>query len=262
MASCSKDSNFKPNNLNNNQIFAFGHGGMGIGSKYPMNSMESILKCLESGADGTEIDVQITRDGKLVLFKDAELDGQSACKGFVGTMDWDDIKNCQFTSQPHLSYNIVTVDELFKNIKNLHNFIFTFDCKLYPVGDTDEYFQKYADAIIDIVEKYKLHNNIFIESQSTAFLRLIQQKRPGLKLFIYPASFEDGLRIAKEMDLYGITISYSKITAVQMEEAHANGFFVAVWNTHSNQKNIEAIEKNPDFIQTDKVKHLVSLLKE
>lgn len=36
---------------------------------------------------------------------------------------------------------------------------------------------------------------------------------------------------------------------------------IAVFNVHSKNKNIEAIEKNVDFIQSDKVKHLIKTLK-
>jgi glycerophosphoryl diester phosphodiesterase len=44
-------------------------------------------------------------------------------------------------------------------------------------------------------------------------------------------------------------------------EAHRNGTMVAVFNTHSKDRNMEAIEKNVDFIQSDKVKHLIKILK-
>ena len=54
ICSCSKE-NIDIINLNNNKIDALGHGGMGTRSVYPLNAFESILKCLNSGADGTEI---------------------------------------------------------------------------------------------------------------------------------------------------------------------------------------------------------------
>ena len=64
---------FELNNLNGNRIDALGHGGMGISNLYPSNSAESILNCLYLGATGTEIDIQMTSDGVLVLFHDEEL---------------------------------------------------------------------------------------------------------------------------------------------------------------------------------------------
>jgi len=68
-------------------------------------------------------------------------------------------------------------------------------------------------------------------------------------------------RIIWENNLYGITISTEGITKGQITLAHNEGLLVAIWNTHSNRKNRQAVEKNLDFIQTDRVKNLVDLLK-
>jgi glycerophosphoryl diester phosphodiesterase len=259
--SCEKQAKYEVNNLNNNRISVLGHGGMGIGSTYPINSFESILACLNSGADGTEIDVQITKDGKLVIYKDFELDGQSDCSGQVNQTNWEDMKECRFVTQPHLTYKIVSVEEVFDQIENLQNYTFTFDCKLYPTVNKDSYYATFADELARIIEKYQLKENIFIESQNPAFLKMLQERDKDYKLFIYPESFNEGIRISTEMGLYGITISTMAITKAQISEAHKKGFFVAIWNTHNKQRNVDAILKNPDFIQTDKVAHMIKLLK-
>ncbi len=53
--SCSKDKPiYETNNLNGNIISAFGHAGMRLAFKYPINSIEPVLRI---GADGTEMDV-------------------------------------------------------------------------------------------------------------------------------------------------------------------------------------------------------------
>src|SRR5690554_7622221 len=62
VVSCNKNE-FDINNLNGNKVSAIGHGGMGIGHSYPMNSFEGILNSLSIGADGVEIDIQMTKDG-------------------------------------------------------------------------------------------------------------------------------------------------------------------------------------------------------
>ena len=54
--------------------------------------------------------------------------------------------------------------------------------------------------------------------------------------------------------------SNKDISKEEVKDAHLNNIQVAVWNTNTEKKNIEAINKNPDFIQTDRVKHLVNIL--
>jgi hypothetical protein len=64
-----------------------------------------------------------------------------------------------------------------------------------------------------------------------------------------------------ELGLYGISISTEGVSRNQIEKAHSNNLKIAIWNTNSKSKNIEGVNKSPDFIQTDRVKHLVTLLK-
>ena len=54
---------------------------MGIAFKYPINSYESFEPCFRIGAEGSEMDVQMTKDSVLVLFHDAKLEDGTLCKG-------------------------------------------------------------------------------------------------------------------------------------------------------------------------------------
>lgn len=63
------------------KIYALGHGGMGVGKTYPMNTFESIQKCFSHGADGTEIDVQLTKDSVLIAFRGKDLSDYTQLTG-------------------------------------------------------------------------------------------------------------------------------------------------------------------------------------
>lgn len=259
--SCGKEE-FDILNLNGNKIIALGHAGMGSGDTYPMNSYESILKCLNLGMDGTELDVQMTKDSVLVAYHDQDLSENSNIDGLINSLNWHDIKNAYYTQTPYLNYSIISLEELFSNIDNLHKYKFTFDCKLYTNNiNANQFYTSYINAVVNIIQKYNLENNVYIESQSEVFLRLFKNLNPDYKLFIYSSSFESGLDIALSLDLFGLTMSIRDISKDQIEIAHNNNLWVAIWNIHSESDNIEAINMNPDFIQTNEVKSLVELLK-
>lgn len=259
--SCKKEK-FDIENLNNNKILVLGHGGMGLGDIYPMDSAESILQCLNLGADGTEFDVQMTADSVLVLYHDTELSQSTTLKGVINSLNWSDVKNARYKKTLYLNYSIISLDQLFSSIPNPQRFKFTFDCKLYTNNSNmQQFYDSYSQAIIRILQKYQLEDNAYIESQSTEFLQLFKKKKSSYKFFIYPASFEEGLATAKSLGLFGITTSTHDISAEQIELAHASNFWVTVWNTHTEKDNIEAIKKNADCIQTDKVKHLLKVLR-
>ena len=73
--SCRKDAPlWQTDNLNNNEIGSFGHAGMGLAFRYPINSYELFEPCFRIGAKGSEMDVQMTKDSVLVLFHNTKLE--------------------------------------------------------------------------------------------------------------------------------------------------------------------------------------------
>lgn len=258
-----KSESFEIENLNGNKIDALGHAGMGISNLYPSNSAESILNCLNLGATGSEVDVQMTSDGELVLFHNESLDGATNATGFVNSQTWDEIKHAEYDETPYSNYKLVRLSDFLENIDHPENYIFTLDIKLYTEsGDYPNFFDQFTDAIVDLFDEFNLYNHVFIESQSTDFLSLLQSKANNIGLYYYPQTFEDGFNTAVAFNLKGISISTLSISKEQIDQAHEAGIFVTVWNTQSEDDNIEAIHKNPDMIQTDRVNHLVKLLTE
>ena len=262
MYTCKTDrAMYEINNLNNNYIAAFGHGGMGISYKYPLNSDESLKKCIEVGADGTEMDVQITKDSVLVAFHSNNLNETTSCEGKICDKNWNEIASCKYNWPVTHQMEIITLDNLMNTFSNHDKIIYTFDCKLYrSTPEPTAYNKQFANAILSLMAKNNLNeNNVFIESKDTSFLSILKNKNKALKLFYYPLSFQDGLNIAKTMGLFGISISNDDITKEEVDIAHDNGIRITLWNTKTKNENIDAILKNPDYIQTDKINHLLKV---
>lgn len=261
-SSCSKDpALWEVKNLNNNTVSAFGHGGMGIAFKYPIDSYESFEPCMRIGADGTEMDVQLTKDSVLILFHDQQLKDATLCTGKVNDKNWSEIKDCILASPYSTNINIITASYLLSKV-DLENKTFTFDCKLYK-ADNQQYntfLTTYANALIKLMDDYKIRHEAFVESNDINFLRILKSKDPEIKLFIYPTDFDSALDIAKSMDLYGITIATTAITKEQVKKAHDANKRITVWNVENEKDNIDAVQKNVDFIQSDKIIHLLKML--
>lgn len=256
--SCKKE-NFEITNLNGNKISKLGHAGMGVGDTYPMNSAESILKCLNLNMNGTEMDLQLTKDSVLVAFHDGDLNNKTNFSGKVNNYTWQELQDTRYIVTPNLSYKIIALDSLFSNIEGT-KFTFAFDIKLYANSVNDAYLNCFKNALIALIEKFNLQENVFVESQSEQFLNLIQLEKPNYRLFIYPPSFEEGLSMALKNNYSGITISTRDVSKSQIQKAHLNGIQVAIWNTHTKKDNKDGILKNPDIIETDKVAYLAKTI--
>ncbi len=257
--SCKKD-NFNIINLNGNKISVLGHGGMGISHTYPMNSFESIAYCLNIGADGTEIDVEMTKDSVLVAFHDLELSDKTNISGNIYNKNWNEISSAIYKDPVYAGYKVVNLDQLFSGISNISGKQFIFDCKNFNPDTSAYYRNTFCNAVIKIIDRYHLEDRAIIELKREDLIQTLKHLRPDLKIFVY-SDFENSLVLAQRYQLEGITISVDKISKQQVILAHQNGLQVAVFNTHSEKRNIEAINKNVDIIQTDRLKHLIKVLK-
>jgi glycerophosphoryl diester phosphodiesterase len=112
LPSCQKET-FTIVNLNNNRITTLGHGGMGVGSAYPSDTYESVLNCLATGADGTEINVQLTKDNVLVAFHDEELGGATNLEGMINSHTWAKLEDTYYDVFPYQQFRILKFDNFF-----------------------------------------------------------------------------------------------------------------------------------------------------
>lgn len=257
--SCKKDD-FDIINLNGNRISVLGHGGMGIGYTYPMNCFESIAYCLNLESDGTEIDVEMTKDSVLVAFHDLELSDITNISGNIYNKNWHEISNATYKDPIYTGYKIINLDILFSGLKSKSKKLFAFDCKNFNPDTSAYYRNTFCNSIIKIIDKYGIQDNVIIELKREDLIKTLKHLRPELKIFIY-SEFDNALILAKRYQLQGIVSSVDKITKEQVSIAHQNGLQVAVFNTHSKSRNIDAINKNVDIIETDRLKHLIKTLK-
>lgn len=245
---CQKEDDYDIHNLNHNSIMILGHAGMGEFYKYPNDSWESIEPVLGIGADGTEIDVQITKDSVLILFHDETLDGRTKCNNYLSPYhyNWQEIEPCLYNNV-FFDIPIYTVDEIFNRIPNLSNYYFSFDIKLDPAyHDDSAYRVLFLKTIKKVCEKHNISKNVFIEGDLDMQLKAKQLGMKTKGILIGSDADE-----AVKNDIFGIgfTVDASKD---EIDYAHQKGIYVMMWGAKSDAGNKKAIELNADFIQTDK----------
>ncbi len=261
LVSCKKDpSLWKIDNLNNNKIAVIGHGGSGVKYKYPMNSMNSLNTVLSKDVEGTEMDVQMTKDSVLVLYHNANLEDGTNCNGKISGYNWSKIKECKYKYPLVGKVNLISVNDFFAQQSNIKKYIFVFDTKV-EVTDSEETLHLFANALYNLITKYNLEENCFIESYNTNFLKLLYSKNHKLKLFLHADHYQTVLDAKAEVNLFGLTMDRLKISKQEIEDAHKNNLRVAIFNLDTEQGNINGIEMNPDYMQTDKSDFLIGALK-
>ena len=91
-----------------NDVIVLGHRGcMG---KLPENSLLAFKKAVEAGADGVELDVWLTRDGRVVVMHDKTIDRTSNMSGRQKDMTLEELKKADIG----LGERIPTLEEVFE----------------------------------------------------------------------------------------------------------------------------------------------------
>lgn len=259
---CKKDpSLWQTSNLNNNAISIVGHGGSGIKSRFPINSMQSLNAVLDKEVAGTEMDVQLSKDGELVLYHPQKLEDATSCDGSVRTKTWNELRECGYTPAIYTGREkLIRATDFFEQRNNVPAFLYVFDTKI-PVDADSLYVNQFADALTALVEKYKLTGNCFVESYSLYFLKALHQRNKYLKLFIHANTLADALQVAEQVPLYGITMDRLYISQAEIARAHSKNLRVALFNLETETENLAGIAMGPDYLQTDLPDFLIEALR-
>lgn len=207
--SCKKDPpGFTIDNLNSGQIGCFGHAGMGFYSPYPVNSWPGFESCLERGADGTEMDIQMTKDSILVIVHNSNLQENTSCSGMIKDLNWADMNNCEIQSKFFKHSKLLSLNEFMAKLDNPTKYIFTWDIKFSNFNQ--EYYEVYARAIVAIINKYDLTGHVFIENPFGDFLQQIKERKHDVNLFLLTDNLEIGLKEVKQRGFFGLSYELKK----------------------------------------------------
>jgi len=272
--SCGKVKTDHLTNLNNNTISVLGHrgsGASGIENTYPDNTLESMEAGMdELGADGIEMDVQLSKDNQLMLYHDGELMNTTSCSGTINSYTQDELKNClidaAFYNAPLKEYHLTSLKEVFERFKNYspqpicfldtkHNY----DAANYQ--DITDFNLAFAQAINALISNYSREGNTLVSSTNKEMLQILKLNYPSLKLVFDSDNFETALFEAKALGLFGITVHYKYISREQIETAHKNNLRVSLWGVRTKDDCKAVARLFPDYVKTDNVPYMLSLTK-
>lgn len=236
-----------------------GHGGLGPEGAVPMNSHQSLLAALELGADGIEMDAQLTADSVLVAYHPEYLEELTDCSGHVNAYRWEELRAC-FQGASGDSYPIVRLDSaLLTWAERFPKADFTLDCKLFAHGDWWDYLHAFTDAILRLDDVPSLKGRLLVDCKTSDFLHLLLVKRPGFPAFLYADSPAGAREQAQRLGCAGITLAYHRCNAEVVADAHAAGLQVTLFGSAGRSGHREALLQRPDRLQTDEPGYAVGL---
>ncbi len=242
-----------------------GHRGSGVtdpSNPFPENSLAGFTAAIIAGADGVELDVQITADNRPIVIHDDTLDTTTNCTGCVNAMTFDELRLCRLldgegnvTDQklPALLevYTVVSGDALVNiEIKTLGE-----DC----VSDTVD-LESMIVYLLDGVDRIEVADRTIFSSLDESVVELIKRERPGYySALMSETPGPELIDRAVELEQDAIHPFYS-ISKDDVQSALAAGLQVNVWTVDGAELMQQQIDKGVTGIITNEPEVLAELL--
>jgi glycerophosphoryl diester phosphodiesterase len=228
-----------------------GHGGMGVRSTLPLNSLESVTQALTHSIDGVELDIQLTADNQLVAFHDSKLEDNTNCAGFISEKTYTQIADCENQTWIR-KRRIALLDSILNHVPAGS----TVSLDLKPSGDQKALLEQLSNSIT----KYD-NINFLLESRSTSLLTESQQDLKTVQTFLICDGSDEAIKRAVNNSFDGVSIDLKSMESSIFEKVKANGLKLMIWGCGSPISNREAALFHPNIIQTDDIHSAVKILK-
>ena len=156
-------------------VIACGHRGHSIEGHE--NTRPALRRAAELGASLCEIDLRITRDGRLVVFHDDILDNASTGTGLISRMDFADIARLETKNRNGVAIDGQSI-EAFEDI-----LAYCRDLGLALIVEIKDKFEGtgYLDTVVHLIEEAGMFERVLISSFDYVVLRDVKRIAPGIR---------------------------------------------------------------------------------
>src|SRR5215211_3161314 len=217
---------------------------------YPENTLEAYRKAIELGVEMIECDVNITRDGKLVMIHDSTLDRTTTGTGQVSAATWEEIQRLDAGGKfkPEFAGGRVPSTEETLSLYKEAGILSCFEVK----GANADESARIAVGLVELLVKHAMLDTAFMSSYHHEALKVATSKCPELLLAPErlpddaPADPPEALRQAQSFPAPVLQHQYTVLTEDVIRVLHENEVAVWSWSTTDEPSMVFSIELGAD----------------
>ncbi|MBS6194580.1 MAG: glycerophosphodiester phosphodiesterase [Clostridiales bacterium] len=221
----------------------------GFSGMYPENTMLAFQKAYEAGCDGIELDVQLTKDGVVVIMHDEKVDRTTNAKGYIRDYTYEELCrfDCcgkfpgmfEFQKIPTLREYLEWAKErgVFTNIE-LKNSVY--------------YYRHLEEKVMELIREFQMEEKVLLSSFNLVSMLKCRQMMPRIPMgFLMETRMDNMGQFAKDnqMEYYHPDKEY--LTKEMVEECHRQGIGVNVWTVNRKKRMKQMAEWKVDGIFTN-----------
>lgn len=220
----------------------------GYSGKYPENTMLAFKKAVECGIDGIELDVQLSKDGVVVIIHDETLDRTTDGTGKVMNYTYEELSklDASFTFKDLGINRIPTLREYFEYVKTL-DIITNIELK----NGINEY-SGIEEKVIDLIREFNLEKKVIISSFNHYSILKVKKIAPEIKCGFLSESWI--INAGKYCASYHIECYhpiFNSLTTEIINELKSYEIEINCWTVNKEQEIKSLFKKKVDSIITN-----------
>ena len=236
----------------------------GASGDYPENTLLAFERALTLPIDGIELDVHKSKDGKLVVIHDEDVQRTFKGNGLVKDYTLEELQSFKCRKFEFINNNLCkvpTLEDVLELIKDK-------EITLNIEAKTDQIHYDLEQDVLDLVDKYDMRNRILISSFNHKCLNIFKNIDSDYKygaLYEYEKDYSPEKNIvehAKNLNVYSINISKELVTKEIVNLAHENNLKVYVYTINSPSQMRKMIDCGVDAIFSDYPELMLEILDE
>lgn len=216
----------------------------GASGTFPENTLSAFRAAIEAGADMCELDVQLSRDGAVVVIHDDTVERTTDGKGEVAELTLEELKRldagAKFKNGPCKGERIPTLDEVFAATSG--------KCGLnieLKAGGLEH-------QVAQIMRARNALDDSIVSSFDWEYLNKIQQLHFNIRVALLAEEKPVELMInAVAMRAHAINPRWDMVTPDLCKAAHDRGLKVYTWTVDADERMRALIECGVDGIMTN-----------
>jgi len=257
-------------------------GHRGTRGLMPENTIPSMIKAIEVGANMIEVDIYLTKDNKVLVAHDPyvninhsldadgkEISKEDANKYVWRQMNYEDIRKIDVGSKPYPAYpqqqkiktymplfdELIDSVEAYSTAHHLPKPVYNIELKTSTRFDSLNYNaipSAVVNAIMDIVKSRNIGNRYYIQSFDVRPLQFVHKEYPGVTI----GYLTTGKDFKANMKLLGFvpdiySPEFSLVTKELADAVHDRKMKLVPWTVNDKEKMKALIGMGVDGIITD-----------
>jgi len=190
----------------------------GASAYAPENTLAAFQSALELGADGIELDVMLTKDGKLAVIHDDTVDRTTDGTGKVKDLTLEELQSLDAGGQE----KIPSLDEVFDLVGG--KLLINIELKNYSAM-----FDPLPLVVADLIEARGLQDSVLISSFNPINLPRFRHKLPGVQLGLLTQSGQARFRVWRLFRYDALHPFFTDVDESLVDGLHSRDKQINIW---------------------------------